>query len=168
MGKMVSMRAYLTKLRDEAAIYIKPGYEDSAASASEKHPTITFSADALLSRKRTKVERTRFREMRHHRQKSAAPPPPAPTDASRIPCRARCRAIRSAMAATPAERLTRTDSLPLRHLQNQARRKRSASAKLPKIRCRLHPRVRQKTQARCRRRWPRMPNRIIHWRLPRS
>ncbi len=45
MAKMEpAMREYLAKLRDEAAIYIKPGYEDSAATAAEKHPSITFSA----------------------------------------------------------------------------------------------------------------------------
>jgi len=84
MGRMEpAMRAYLTKLRDEAAIYIKPGYEDSAASASEKHPNITFSAYVPPStKKKKKVERTRFRETTHYRQKSGAPPPPAATQAA--------------------------------------------------------------------------------------
>ena len=39
-----AMRQYLAQMRDESAIYIKPGYDDSAATAAEKHPTITFSA----------------------------------------------------------------------------------------------------------------------------
>jgi peptidyl-prolyl cis-trans isomerase SurA len=71
-----AMRQYLAQMRDEAAIYIKPGYEDSAATAAEKHPSITFSAyTAPNTKKQRKVERTRFRETTHtFRQKSAAPP----------------------------------------------------------------------------------------------
>jgi peptidyl-prolyl cis-trans isomerase SurA len=68
-----AMRQYLAELRDEAAIYIKPGYEDSAATAAEKHPSITFSAyTPPTTKKKRKVERTRFRETTHgFRQKSA-------------------------------------------------------------------------------------------------
>ncbi len=69
-----AMRQYLAQLRDEAAIYIKPGYEDSGATAAEKHPSITFSAYTPPSaKKKRKVERTRFRETTHgFRQKSAS------------------------------------------------------------------------------------------------
>jgi peptidyl-prolyl cis-trans isomerase SurA len=76
MSKMEpAMREYLAKLRNEAAIYIKPGYEDSAATAAEKHPSITFSAyTPPTTKKKKKVERTRYRETTHtFRQKSAAP-----------------------------------------------------------------------------------------------
>ena len=68
-----AMRDYLAQLRDEAAIYIKPGYEDSSATVAEKHPSITFSAYTPPSaKKKRKVERTRFRETTHgFRQKSA-------------------------------------------------------------------------------------------------
>jgi peptidyl-prolyl cis-trans isomerase SurA len=68
-----AMREYLGQLRDESAIYIKQGYEDSAATASEKHPSITFSAyTPPAPKKKRKVERTRFRETTHtFRQKSA-------------------------------------------------------------------------------------------------
>ena len=68
-----AMREYLGQLRDESAIYIKPGYEDSAATAAEKHPSITFSAyTPPTAKKKRKVERTRFRETTHtFRQKSA-------------------------------------------------------------------------------------------------
>ena len=67
-----AMRRYLGELRDESAIYIKPGYEDSAATAAEKHPSITFSAyTPPAPKKKRKVERTRFRETTHSfRQKS--------------------------------------------------------------------------------------------------
>jgi peptidyl-prolyl cis-trans isomerase SurA len=61
-----AMRQYLAQLRDQAAIYIKPGYEDSAATAAEKHPSITFSAyTPPTTKKKRKVERTRFRETTH-------------------------------------------------------------------------------------------------------
>jgi peptidyl-prolyl cis-trans isomerase SurA len=74
-----AMRQYLGELRDEAAIYIKPGYEDSAATAAEKHPSITFSAyTPPTTKKKRKVERTRFRETTHgFRQKSAQAQAPA-------------------------------------------------------------------------------------------
>ena len=73
-----AMRQYLAQMRDEAAIYIKPGYEDSAATAAEKHPSITFSAyTPPTTKKKRKVERTRFRETtRGYRQKSAVTPLP--------------------------------------------------------------------------------------------
>ena len=84
-----ALRAYLTKLREEAAIYIKPGFEDSAASAGEKHPNITFSAYTPPSaKKKKKVERTRFRENTHtFRQKSA--PVAAPADQAAAPALAK-------------------------------------------------------------------------------
>jgi len=67
-----AMRQYLAQMRDETAIYIKPGYEDSAATPAEKHPSITFSAyTPPTTKKARKVERTRFRETTHtFRQKS--------------------------------------------------------------------------------------------------
>ena len=76
-----AMREYLGQMRDEAAIYIKPGYEDSAATAAEKHPSITFSAyQPPSAKKKRKVERTRFRETTHgFRQKSAVALPPSET-----------------------------------------------------------------------------------------
>ncbi|HEY1580845.1 MAG TPA: peptidylprolyl isomerase [Terracidiphilus sp.] len=73
-----AMRQYLAQMRDEAAIYIRQGYEDSAATAAEKHPSITFSAYTPPSaKKKRKVERTRFRETAHgFRQTSTAQPVP--------------------------------------------------------------------------------------------
>lgn len=86
-----AMRQYLSQLREESAIYIKPGYDDSAATASEKHPSITFSAyTPPTAKKKRKVERTRFRETTHtFRQKSApaaaAEPPTATSTAQASP-----------------------------------------------------------------------------------
>jgi peptidyl-prolyl cis-trans isomerase SurA len=75
-----AMRDYLTQMREEAYIDIKPGYADSGASPKEIKPV--YSAYTPPSRKKKKkVERTRFRESTHtFRQKSAqaaAEPPPA-------------------------------------------------------------------------------------------
>lgn len=76
-----AMRQYLADLRDQAAIYIKPGYEDSAATAAEKHPSITFSAyTPPTPKKKRKVERTRFRETTRGFRQKAAPAPAATSD----------------------------------------------------------------------------------------
>jgi peptidyl-prolyl cis-trans isomerase SurA len=67
-----AIRDYLNKMRDEAAIFIKPGYVDSGATQAELHPSISFSAYVPPApKKKAKVERTRFRESTHtFRQKS--------------------------------------------------------------------------------------------------
>ena len=74
-----AIRAYLSKMRDEAAIFIKPGYVDTGATYAELHPSISFSAYvAPAPKKKAKVERTRFRESTHtFRQKSPQEAPPA-------------------------------------------------------------------------------------------
>jgi peptidyl-prolyl cis-trans isomerase SurA len=76
---------YMTKLRNEAAIFIKPGYTDSDATEAELHPSITFSNYVPPApKKKAKIERTRFRESTHtFRQKGGqAPAPPEPAAAS--------------------------------------------------------------------------------------
>ena len=85
MSKMEpAMREYLATMRDQAAIYIKPGYSDSAATPGELHPSITFSAYTPPSaKKKAKVERTRFRESTHtFRQKTASAAAPATDQAA--------------------------------------------------------------------------------------
>ena len=66
-----AIRAYLTTMRDQAFIDIKPGFVDTGASPGETKPV--FSAYVPPSpKKRPKVERTRFREnTRGFRQKSS-------------------------------------------------------------------------------------------------
>jgi peptidyl-prolyl cis-trans isomerase SurA len=78
-----AMRDYLATMRDEAAIFVKPGYVDSAATQAELHPSITFSAyTPPVPKKKKKVERTRFREStRAYRQKAAL----AATDTAAAP-----------------------------------------------------------------------------------
>ncbi len=73
MSKMdPAIRSYLTKMREESYIDIRPGYTDTGASPNETKPV--YSAYTPPSpKKRKKVERTRFRETGHgFRQKSGA------------------------------------------------------------------------------------------------
>jgi len=75
-----AIRAYLTKMREQAYIDIKPGYVDTGASPNETEPV--YSAYVPPSpKKKPKVERTRFRETaRSFRQKS---PQSAPDETAR-------------------------------------------------------------------------------------
>ncbi len=78
-------RGFLTKMREDAYIDIKPGFADSGASPRQTKP-IYSSYTPPAPKKKKKIERTRFRETtRTFRQKSsqAAPekteaPAPAP------------------------------------------------------------------------------------------
>jgi peptidyl-prolyl cis-trans isomerase SurA len=89
-----AMRDYLSKMRDDSYIEIKPGYQDTGASGNQRVLPIAYSAyTPPQPKKRKKVERTRFRETTHtFRQKSrpaaddtqtaAASPSPAPAAAT--------------------------------------------------------------------------------------
>jgi peptidyl-prolyl cis-trans isomerase SurA len=60
-----AIRDYLTRMREEAFIDIKPGYADAGASPNETKPV--FSAYVPPSpKKKAKVERTRYRETPHN------------------------------------------------------------------------------------------------------
>ena len=87
-----AIRDYLTTMREEAYIDIKPGFEDTGASANKRVNPISYAAyTPPAPKKKAKVERTRFRETAHFRQKGpsapmgdvnpapAAAPTPAPT-----------------------------------------------------------------------------------------
>ena len=66
-----AMRDYLTTMREQAYINIKPGYADSGASAKEVSPVYSAYVPPAPKKKK-KVERTRYRETTHtFRQKSA-------------------------------------------------------------------------------------------------
>ena len=78
-------RDYLTTLREQAYVEIKPGYVDSGASPKQTKP-IYSAYTPPTAKKKKKVERTRFRETtRTFRQKSsqaaAAAEPAAPAAA---------------------------------------------------------------------------------------
>jgi peptidyl-prolyl cis-trans isomerase SurA len=74
-----AMREYLTQMREEAAIDIKPGFTDTGASLKETK--LSYSAyTPPVAKKKKKVERTRFRETtRTFRQKSTQAAVPADT-----------------------------------------------------------------------------------------
>ena len=79
-----AMRDYLTKMREDAFIDIKPGFADTGASPRQTKP-IYSAYTPPAPKKKKKVERTRFRETtRTYRQKSlqaVAAPEPAPAPA---------------------------------------------------------------------------------------
>jgi peptidyl-prolyl cis-trans isomerase SurA len=59
-----AMRAYLTQMREEAYVDIKPGYVDTGASPKETKP-IYSAYTPPAPKKKKKVQRTRFRETEH-------------------------------------------------------------------------------------------------------
>jgi peptidyl-prolyl cis-trans isomerase SurA len=66
-----AMRGYLTTMREQAFIDIKPGYTDTGASAKQTKP-IYSAYTPPAPKKKKKVERTRFREStRTFRQKTS-------------------------------------------------------------------------------------------------
>lgn len=66
-----AIRDYLNKMRDQASIFIAPGYTDTGATPNELNPSITFSAyTPPAPKKKRHVERTRFRETGRSRSKS--------------------------------------------------------------------------------------------------
>ncbi|MGA2807801.1 MAG: peptidylprolyl isomerase [Terracidiphilus sp.] len=72
-----AMREYLTTMREQAFIDIKPGFADSGASPRQTKP-IYSAYTPPAPKKKKKVERTRFRETtRTFRQKSAQVAAPA-------------------------------------------------------------------------------------------
>jgi peptidyl-prolyl cis-trans isomerase SurA len=79
-----AMRGYLTTMREQAFIDIKPGYTDTGASAKQTKPIYSAYVPPAPKKKK-KVERTRFREStRTFRQKTsqAAAAPEAATPAA--------------------------------------------------------------------------------------
>jgi peptidyl-prolyl cis-trans isomerase SurA len=75
MSKMEpAIRDYLTKMRDDAYIEIKPGYVDTGASPNKQVFPIAYSAYTPPNpKKKRKVERTRFRETTHGFRQKATP-----------------------------------------------------------------------------------------------
>lgn len=66
-----ALRDYLTKMREASYIDLMPGYEDSGASVNKRVNPIAYSTyTPPTPKKKKKVERTRFRENSHYRQKS--------------------------------------------------------------------------------------------------
>jgi peptidyl-prolyl cis-trans isomerase SurA len=71
---MPAIRDELTKMRDDAYLEIKPGFLDTGASGNNRINPISYAAyTPPAPKKKKKVERTRFRENTHFRNKSATP-----------------------------------------------------------------------------------------------
>ena len=88
-----AMRAYLTQMREEAYIDIAPGYVDTGASPKQIKPSYSAYTPPSVKKKK-KVERTRFRETTHFRQKgpqtaAAAHADPLPRDHAHLPAEVR-------------------------------------------------------------------------------
>ena len=81
-----AIREFMTKMREDAYVDIKPGFTDSGASPRQTKP-IYSAYTPPAPKKKKKVERTRFREStRKFRQKTAeaeAPPPPGEAPAKK-------------------------------------------------------------------------------------
>lgn len=81
-----AIRDYLNKMRDNASIFIAPGYTDTAATAAEINSSISFSAyTPPAPKKKAHVERTRFRETGHSFRSKSAPSEAAQTPAQPAP-----------------------------------------------------------------------------------
>jgi peptidyl-prolyl cis-trans isomerase SurA len=80
-----AIREYLTTMREQAYIDIKPGYADSGASPNKSVYPISYAAyTPPAPKKKKKVERTRYRETTHSfRQKS--PQTVAAADTTKTP-----------------------------------------------------------------------------------
>ena len=73
-----ALRAYLTKLREDAFIDVRPGYVDSGASANQTKPVETTTKEANaknLKKKRKKKQRT----ARHQARWMTRPASPSPS-----------------------------------------------------------------------------------------
>jgi peptidyl-prolyl cis-trans isomerase SurA len=121
-----AMRAYLTTMREQAFIDVKPGYADSGASAKETKPV--YSAYVPPSpKKKKKVERTRFREnTRTFRQKTggattAEVAAPVPTKVSAKQAKKNAQADAAALSMKPGKKeKIRYGKAPTKTLPNAA------------------------------------------------
>jgi peptidyl-prolyl cis-trans isomerase SurA len=105
-----AIRDYLTKMREDSYIDIKPGFEDTGASTNKRVNPISYSAyTPPAPKKKAKVERTRFRETAHFRQKST-PVSFDKTSPSNAPAAAPSATPAAAPAAAPANTSAKTAS----------------------------------------------------------
>jgi peptidyl-prolyl cis-trans isomerase SurA len=90
-----ALRAYLTQLREEAYIDIKPGFVDSGASPKQTKPVFTAYAPPVAKKKPVAEEKKRFDRHGHVIEASATVPAPAAAASS------------TTAAATPSGRLSK-------------------------------------------------------------
>ena len=106
-----AMRGYLTTMREQAFIDIKPGFADSGASPKQTKPVYSAYVPPTPKKKK-KVERTRFRESTHnYRQKpskaalSEAPAEPVTAPAKKGKGKKSAKADRASMKPGKKEKI---------------------------------------------------------------
>jgi peptidyl-prolyl cis-trans isomerase SurA len=134
-----AMRSYLTTMREEAYVDIKPGYVDTGASPKQTKPVYSAYTPPAPKKKK-KVQRTRFRETEHgFRNKSGAAVVPVAADTT--PAKPEAKAAsksKTAAAATPAtmkagkKEKIRYGQAPRETLPNAAQTKVEDAGALPK------------------------------------
>src|SRR5215469_4076965 len=101
-----ALRAYLTKLREEAYIDIKPGFVDSGASSKQTKPVFTAYAPPVPKKKKTEEKQRFDRGTRYSTvSKTTAAPAPTPAVAS-VPATVAATAAAAGAAATAATSTT--------------------------------------------------------------
>ena len=98
-----AIRAYLTTMREEAYIDIKPGYVDTGASPKETKPVYSAYTPPAPKKKK-KVTRTRFRETEHgfRSKQNAATAVPVSVDTTPAGSQAAAKTANAKTAAAPA------------------------------------------------------------------
>jgi peptidyl-prolyl cis-trans isomerase SurA len=137
-----AMRAYLTTMREEAYIDIKPGYVDTGASAKETKPVYS-SYTPPAQKKKKKTQRTRFRETERSFRKKPAQAALVPVSADTTPAKATAAAQPAASSskskAAPAtlkagkKEKIRYGQAPRETLPNTAETKVEDAGALPKV-----------------------------------
>ena len=80
-----ALRTYLTKLREDASIFLKAGYVDSAASPNELNPDISFTAYMLPApKKKVVVQKARLDRSGHAIAASGKAAAPVATPAAAV------------------------------------------------------------------------------------
>jgi peptidyl-prolyl cis-trans isomerase SurA len=146
IGRMEpATRAYLTQMREEAYIDIKPGYTDTGASPKQTKPVYS-SYTPPAPKKKKKVQRTRFRETEHgFRNKqgkataAAVAPDAATTAAAQPAAKSKSGKVKNASATTPTtmkagkKEKIRYGQAPRETLPNAAETKTEDAGALPKV-----------------------------------
>jgi peptidyl-prolyl cis-trans isomerase SurA len=128
-----AIRAYLTTMREEAFIDIKPGYVDTGASAKETKPVYSAYTPPAPKKKK-KVQRTRFRETEHgfrNKSKPALVPVSADTTPAKPSASTAKAATPTTMKAGKKEKI-RYGQAPRETLPNAAETKTEDAGALPK------------------------------------
>jgi peptidyl-prolyl cis-trans isomerase SurA len=106
-----ALRQYLTKLREESYVDIKPGFEDAGASPNESKPV--YSAYTPPTGKKKKhVERTRFRQKSNAKPATQTASAPAPANVPSLADVPQSNATQTASTEQPAAGSTPTAPAP--------------------------------------------------------